>query len=258
MINGFTDGRRNFPLQLADCQFCQQIFAFGFAQAEIFRVQLVGRCVILRDLQRDVDGKSFQSQQLLDKSFPNVALPLLHCRLVELVELHQLKLHRRFVLEDVLDERRHDGQVEDRVLAVLGELHLELAVDLCVGRRLQERREGQAALQLPVLQMVLDQVDDVLDAALLQPELLLVEASVLDAAAEIVQSLPLDDVRQHELLRFDRLVLRDPKEVADVQFSDFVRDVARFQLAQCVVGLPEIYFLLIRTFVKLQTYPADS
>lgn len=73
--------------------------------------------------------------------------------------------------------------------------------------------------------MTFDQVNHISDSALLQTELLLVETTVLDAAAEIVQSLSFDYVRKHQLLRLVSLTSRNPEEVADVELSHFVLHV---------------------------------
>ena len=129
----------------------------------------------------------------------------------------------------------HLGEESDGIFGAAGPLQLKTLDKERVGDGLHDTSFGQAEI-LAGRTELFDQVDGPRKAAVFQPELLLLEAAVFDAAGQIVETLPFDDERQnqfeigrHSARIAGRFRFADPGVVAHVQLANLVGNAAGFE-----------------------------
>lgn len=127
----------------------------------------------------------------------------------------------------------HNHQILHRFNMRCSELDNKSVLHLRVRRRLQQILQRKS--NMLVAASTLNQIDDIGNATVAQPELLLMEPTVFDAARQIVHSLALDNVRQHVLRLGCSFQATYPQEVADAEATHLKLNTMAFQfLNGCV------------------------
>lgn len=111
-------------------------------------------------------------------------------------------------------------------------VHSESALHLRIGGGLVQRLQRQSHMR--IVAATLNKIDDIGDSAVGEPELLLMEAAVFDAAGQIVHAFAFDNVRQDEFARRRRRRRRfapgDPQKITHRESANFVTCVVTFEL----------------------------
>lgn len=131
------------------------------------------------------------------------------------MDVKQKKNKKIFYRIDSTEQSGHDRQIVHGIFRRLGEFERKSIVHLGVCGRLQQI--GQRQSDVLIVAPILDQIDLVGQTGVGEPEFLLVETSVFDAARQVVHSLALDNVRQNQFDVFGPLVTAYPHEIADRQ-----------------------------------------